>query len=466
MAGKIANRAPLLPTDSGSIQAMRLRTQISIILAILMAIAIIALTFQHIENTRQAVRDEVEGSNLIATQLLTQMSWLYARAGVPAMVELLKSVGHVRGNNVHLFDPEGKEVYTSPASHYKAGRSAPDWYARLVMPPLPRHEVPVAGGRLLIAADASRALLDGWDDLVTLVSGGAVVCLIIAASVFWLIRRSLKPLDQIVDGLRQLEQGAYDTRLPVFAGAEANLMSHAFNRMAQAVEENAAARQAASEAREHLAENRELTQMIQSHIEEERRQIAQELHDELGQSITAVKSLGLAITQRPDDQEQVGRTAKLIVASASHMYDAVHELIPRLRPFALDRFGLSDALQDLVADCRLRHPDFDVALEINPLPADLGDTLTTCTYRIVQESLNNAFRHSGGRQVGISVAGTDKELSVVVEDDGRGLPGDWTRPGHYGVRGMRERARALGGDFAIAASDAGGTRIEVRLPLG
>lgn len=444
---------------------MSLRTQISIILAVLMAVAIVALTFQQIENTRQAVRDEVEGSNLIATQLLTQMSWLYARAGVPAVVNLLQMVGHLRGNDVHLFDPDGKEVYASPPSPYKAGRNAPDWYARLVMPPLPRHEVPVAGGRLLIAANASRAVLDGWDDLVTLVSGGAVVCVLIAASVFWLTRRALKPLDQVVDGLRRLEQGAYDTRLPALVGAEANLMSHAFNRMAQAVEDNAAARQAASEAREHLAENRELTQMIQSHIEEERRQIARELHDELGQSITAVKSLGLAIAQRPDDREQVGRTAKLIVATAGHMYDAVHELIPRLRPFALDKFGLTDALQDLVADCGLRHPDIDVALEIGHLPPDLGDTLTTCAYRIVQEALTNALRHSGGRRIGISVASTDKELTVAIEDDGRGLPGDWTRPGHFGVRGMRERARALGGEFTIAAGAGGGTRVEVRLPL-
>ena len=445
---------------------MSLRTQIGTILATLMAVGIIALTFQQIENTRQAVRDEVEGSNLITTQLLTQMSWLYSRAGVPAVVSLLKMVGHLRGNDVHLFDPEGNEVYASPPSPYKAGREAPDWYARLVTPPLPRHEVPVAGGRLIIAADASRAVLDGWDDLVALISGGTVVCLLIAASVFWLTRRALKPLDQIVDGLRRLEQGAYDTRLPSLAGTEANLMSHAFNRMAQAVEDNAAARQAASEAREHLAENRELTQMIQCHIEEERRQIARELHDELGQSITAVKSLGLAIVQRPDDPVQVGRTAKLIVDTAGHMYDAVHELIPRLRPFALDTFGLTDALQDLVADCRLRHPDVNVALDINLLAADLGDTLTTCTYRIVQESLTNALRHSDGHHIGISVTGTDRQIGVVVEDDGRGLPGDWTRPGHHGVRGMRERARALGGDFTIAAGANGGTRVEVSLPLG
>jgi two-component system sensor histidine kinase UhpB len=444
---------------------MSLRTQIGTILATLMAVGIIALTFQQIENTRQAVRDEVEGSNLIATQLLTQMSWLYSRAGVPAVVNLLKMVGHLRGNDVHLFDPEGKEVFASPPSPYKAGRDAPDWYARLVTPPLPRHEVPVAGGRLIIAADASRAVVDGWDDLVALVSGGTAVCLLIAASVFWLIRRALKPLDQVVDGLRQLEQGAYDTRLPVLAGAEANLMSHAFNRMAQAVEDNAAARQAASEARQHLAENRELTQMIQSHIEEERRQIARELHDELGQSITAVKSLGLAIVQRPDDSVQVGRAAKLIVDTAGQMYDAVHELIPRLRPFALDTFGLTDALQDLVADCRLRHPDIDIAVKISPLPTDLGDALTTCAYRIAQESLTNALRHSGGRRIGIVVATTDKELAVTIDDDGQGLPGDWTRPGHHGVRGMRERARALGGEFTIVAGSNGGTRVEVRLPL-
>jgi two-component system sensor histidine kinase UhpB len=445
---------------------MSLRLQINLIIAVLMALSIGTLVYQQIGDTRRSVREEVEGSNLVAIQLLTRMSWIYERAGVPAVVSFLNEVGHVRANEVSLYDPGGKLVYTAPQATYKAGRNAPSWFNELVAPPAQRREIDVAGGKLVIAADASRAILDGWDDLVRLVSVGAVVCLVIGITVFWLTGRALKPLGRVMDGLRLMEQGAYDTRLPTLPGKEARLMSQAFNRMAQAVEDTTTAREAAAEARQRLQENRELTQMIQSHIEEERRIIARELHDELGQLITAVKSMGLAIVQRSGNcDEAVAQAARMIVDTAGRMYEAVHELIPRLRPFALDSFGLADALQDLAAEWPIRHPEVELVMSVGELPADLGDTLKTSAFRIVQESVNNALRHGKGRRIAVTVKHDGKDLAVRVADDGAGLAPDWNRPGHYGVRGMRERAVALGGSFEIRPGEGGGTQVLARLPL-
>ncbi len=333
-------------------------------------------------------------------------------------------------------------------------------------PPIHRREILVSGGKLVIEADASRAVLDGWDDLVKLISVGAIVCATLAATVFWLTGRALKPLRQVVDGLQRMERGAYDTRLPDLPGTEARLMSQAFNRMARAVEETTAAKEAASEARQSLQENRELTQMIQSHIEEERRIIARELHDELGQLITAVKSMAVSIVQSANqDNGNVIQAAQLIVDTTGRMYDAVHELIPRLRPFALDSFGLADALQDLAADWLQQHPEVKLVMKLGALPADLGDTLKTCAYRIVQESVTNALRHAGGSLIEVAVAAEARQLRVSIADNGAGLAADWNRPGHYGVRGMRERAVALGGSFDIRPGEAGGTQVAARLPL-
>jgi two-component system sensor histidine kinase UhpB len=205
-------------------------------------------------------------------------------------------------------------------------------------------------------------------------------------------------------------------------------MSTTFNRTAQAVADSLADRRAAAEARDRLRENRELTQMIQSHIEEERRTIARELHDELGQSITAIRSFGLIIQQqvKPGD-ERVAEAARLVVDTATHMYDAVHEMIPRLRPFALDSFGLADAVGDLVAAWRTRHTGVAILLQVtDPLP-ELGATQSISAYRIVQEALTNAIRHAGASQITVSLQADSAQLIVCVSDDGSGLPPDWER---------------------------------------
>jgi two-component system sensor histidine kinase UhpB len=445
---------------------MSLRAQINLIIGALMVVFVGILVYQEIGDTRRGVREEVEGSNLVATHLLTRMSLIYEQGGVRPMVAFLNNVGHVRANDVTLYDPTGQVVYKSPPPTYKAGLDAPAWFTRLVAPTLAPQEIRVAGGKLVIRADPSRAILDGWEELVRVVELGAVTCAVLLAVVFWLTGRALRPMGQLVAGLERMEQGAYDTRLPPLPGAEARLMSVAFNRMAQAVEETSAAKRAASEAQSSLQQNRELTQLIQSHLEEERRHIARELHDELGQSITAVKSLGLSIAQRSGScDESVGRAANLIVDTAARMYDAVHQMIPRLRPFALDDFGLADALQDLVAETRQQHPDVELTLDIAVLPAKLGDTLATSAYRIVQESVANALRHAAAGRIAILVGADASDLLVRVEDNGGGLPADWQRPGHFGLRGMRERATALGGSFDLGVGNNGGVCVSARLPL-
>jgi two-component system sensor histidine kinase UhpB len=232
------------------------------------------------------------------------------------------------------------------------------------------------------------------------------------------------------------------------------------------VADSVADRRAADEARDRLRENRELTQMIQSHIEEERRTIARELHDELGQSITAIRSFGLIIQQQvAPGNERVTEAARLVVHTAGQMYDAVHEMIPRLRPFALDSFGLGDAAGDLVAAWRTRQTGVAILLQVEePLP-QLGAEQSICAYRILQEALTNAIRHAAARQIMVSVSTGPEELIVRVVDDGCGLPPGWEQSGHYGVRGMRERAVASGGNLQLISEPGNGTQVVARLPL-
>jgi two-component system, NarL family, sensor histidine kinase UhpB len=442
-----------------------LRLQINFIIAVLMILFIGTLVYQQVGDTRSSVREEIEGSNRVAIQLLTAVSGAYEEAGVRGMVSFLHQLGRIRANDVSLYDPAGRLVYSSPASVYKPGREAPAWYTALVAPVVQPVQIGVGGGRLVIQANSSRAVLDGWDVLTRLLWIAAIALAVVNLAVFWFAGRILQPLQIVVKGLQRMEAGDYAARLPPLTSREGRLMSSTFNRAAQAVADSVADRRAADEARDRLRENRELTQMIQAHIEEERRTIARELHDELGQSITAIRSFGLIIQQAASDDERVSEPARLVVETAGRMYDAVHEMIPRLRSFALDSFGLGDAVADLVAAWRTRHTGVAVQLHVqDPLP-QLGAAQSICAYRILQEALTNAMRHAAAAQILVSLTTESGELMVSVNDDGVGLDPEWEQHGHYGVRGMRERAVASGGSLELISNEHKGTRVVARLPL-
>ncbi len=451
--------------NHGYHRGVSLRVQINLIIGVLMALFIGAMIWQQVDSTRASVREEIAGSNQVATHLLTRVSLAHEASGLDGMTGFLKQLGRVRANDVFLYDPSGTLVYTSPASTYKSGRDAPDWYARLVSPPAQKQEIDFSEGHLVVIANSSRAVLDGWDGLVRLLWIGGAALVVINALVFWLAGRALRPLQTVVEGLERMQRGDYDARLTALSSKEGRLMGEAFNRTAQALADSTAARQLADEAGRKLQENRELTQMIRTHVEEERRSIARELHDELGQSITAVKSIALSIARSTEGRDAgTADAARLIVETASGMYDAVHEMIPRLRPFSLDSFGLADALADLIGQHRRHHPQVGIRLQVAEALPPLDDAVSTCVYRIVQESLVNAFRHASPQQIEVSVVVAAGQLLAQVHDDGAGLAPGWECGGQYGVLGMRERAAALGGQFDLETAGRG-TRASLRLPL-
>jgi len=285
-------------------------------------------------------------------------------------------------------------------------------------------------------------------------------------AIYWLAGRAVKPFARVADALRAIGRGEYRTRLPVLPGKEGGSMSQAFNGMAQAIEDSIRARREAAEAAERLAQNRELTQLIQSHIEQERGAIARELHDEMGQALTAIKSLGQSIAHRASAPEDAtGQAARLIVETTDHLYEVVHGLIPRLRPLALDNFGLADALEDLVGDWRPRRPQIDFSLRVQSLPEHLDDAHATAVYRIVQEAVTNSIRHAGASRIAIQLQAEGQVLTVRISDNGRGLFNDGQAKGHYGVIGMRERTVALGGTLDLVAAEGGGLSVIARIPF-
>ncbi len=224
---------------------------------------------------------------------------------------------------------------------------------------------------------------------------------------------------------------------------------------------------------EELEQNRRLTQLIQSRLEEERRNIARELHDELGQCVTAIKSIGTAIAKRQDGTtEETRKNAGTIVSVASHIYDVVHSIIRQLRPSALDHLGLSEALREAVAAFQSRHAEVVAELNLAPDIDGSGESINITVYRIVQECLTNVIRHSRASRVIIAVSrdagtGAGDVLRVRVQDNGKGLEGaDASAGKRFGLMGMRERVQAFGGSLDISSGGPGqGVIVEAMIPV-
>lgn len=445
---------------------MSLRLQINLLIAVLIGIFVAVVFAFDVVSTRSSVREEIQASNVVAAQLMSNFNWSESADDRLALVNYLSHLGRVRATEISLRDADGGVVYRSPPSTYKAGRDAPAWYARLVAPEPIRQELHLPAGDLVIEANASRAVLDGWDDAVHLFQFAIVVVVVGNLLVFWLVGRTTRPFRLIARGLADMRAGAYDTRLPHFFTGEADAIAGAFNRMAQSIQDNLGARHEAIEANVRLEQSRELALTIQNRIEDERRLIARELHDETGQSVTAIRSLALALVQRLQHGDaQARESAQLIADTAARLYAAMHDLIPRLRPLALEHLGLGDALEEQVGEWRRQHAQVEFALRLDELPPDLGESYALAAFRIVQEAATNALRHGRPARIDIDARVVAGALKLRVRDDGCGLAPDWQKPGHFGVRGMRERARVLGGEVRVENDAGGGVRVEAELPL-
>ena len=280
---------------------------------------------------------------------------------------------------------------------------------------------------------------------------------------FYLVGLALAPFPVIAAGLARVEQGDLDFRLPALAGEEAHSIGAAFNRMAQAVQDKVQAERRAREAQTKLEEGRELAHLVEQRVEDERRLIAHELHDEFGQSVTAIRSLAMAIAAQSGNASAAD-AARLISAEAGRLYDAMHGLIPRLVPLSLDTLGLADTLENLVRDWQRRYPGVALTAR-HDLCADLGSSVTLTIYRVAQEGLINALRHAQAEHIEIDLHANSERIVLTVSDDGVGLAPDWSRPGRFGLRGLADRVEHLGGSFVVENQAVRGVRLTAQIPL-
>jgi len=567
---------------------MSLRFRLNFIITALIVLFTLVTGQIVVDDTRRSIREEIEAGTKVTLQLLTTVLYR-SELTQPAdgrdevLLGFLQHLGRVRANEIRLYDAAGNLAYSSPPSVYKVGRDAPDWFTRLMTPKIEEVELSTAQGRVVVVPDASRSILDAWDELSRLCWLAVGFLLAVNLAVFFLLGRSLRPVRTILSGLSHMEQGRFHARLPGFALPEFDSISRTFNRMASALEdsqaenrrlalvakqssdaiiihdlqgnisfwnpaaerlfgfpaeeivgqsayrltppelqneiaenlgaiqqgrlvENQETRRLTQDGRvvevalsaaplvdpstgevigeicamrditEHkraqraefeLEQNRLLTQLIQARLEEERRLIARELHDELGQSVTAIRTIGAAIGNRTKSSApDIHANAQTIVKVAGHLYDVVHSIIRQLRPSALDHLGLQDALEEWVEQWRERYPDIQVELHLAGDISDLGETVNIAVYRIVQECLTNVVRHAAATCAEIRIHRSGDRLEVSVQDNGKGL-GERTamEAARFGLMGMRERVQGLHGEFSIESSPGSGMCVRASIPI-
>ena len=219
-----------------------------------------------------------------------------------------------------------------------------------------------------------------------------------------------------------------------------------------------------------LEENRRLSQRSMQVQEEERRNLARELHDELGQSLNAIKVDAVTIRDRSENAAEVQRSAKAIIEVSGQVYDAVRSLLQRLRPVALDELGLRSAVEYGVEQWQRRHTavhcNFSTQGDLDGLSEEINITL----YRLAQECLTNVAKHAQATSLAISLvraAGGEHnggEVRFSFEDNGRGFDPGLRRQG-LGLVGLRERVEALDGNFDLQSAPGHGARIRASIPV-
>ncbi len=225
-------------------------------------------------------------------------------------------------------------------------------------------------------------------------------------------------------------------------------------------------------ARNQLRETRLLTKHMDEVQEAERRHLARELHDELGQCLTAIKTDAVLIRNRTQDNEpRIHGSAQAIIDTASHIYDVVHNMITRLRPSPLDDLGLVPTLEQSIASWREREADINFVLQISGKLDNLNEAMNMTVFRVVQEAITNAVRHAQASQIKVQIhaeQGTDKDaLTIEISDNGKGMVvKDFHSDVDFGLLGMRERVQSMGGEFKLLSEPGDGVAIKIKIPLG
>lgn len=443
---------------------MSLRFRLNLLVTMLSLAFMLAVGWVLVNDTRVSIRERVEAATRVTVQLLDTVivsSAMNPSFGPTHIVlqDFLRSLGYVRSSHIELYDHAGNPLYISPESTFKSDVVPPEWFVKLVQPEKEMVQRRIRYGTLIVTSSPGGSVREAWSGFRQLILIGAGFFVTLNLMVYALLSYSLRPVRHILSAIKRVEQGDLSVKLPDFKLPEFDKIGHSLNRMVVSLD-----------AERQLEENRQLTQLIQKHIEDERRSLARELHDELGQYVTAIKTFAVAIANKTKERApDVEASAQTIVAAANHIYDGMHNIIRQLRPGSLDNLGLSETLRDLINSYQQQNPELKIELNLSGELNKLGENININVFRIVQESINNVIKHADAKHIDVNLhANAHGDLELTIRDDGKGMEiAHVDQTNHFGLLGMRERVQGLHGQFNVVSSlakKAGGTTISIVIP--
>jgi two-component system sensor histidine kinase UhpB len=347
--------------------------------------------------------------------------------------------------------------------------AVPEWFAGLVTTELQPRRIDVnADGKriatVLIEGEPIYEIAEVWDDLSTLAVLWFGANALMMAVLYVVLGHILNPLLSLASGMRQLEDGRFELRLAPSKVREIGAITDRFNKLAAAL---GATRK----------ENDKLYRDLVLVQEEERRLIANELHDEAGPCLFGITANASSIGKQCEhmaagQSQQVANRIAEILSITERLKNMNRSLLKRLRPVALGRISLTELITELMGEFERRHTGTRFLCTTQGLAKSYGEQVDLTLYRAIQEGVTNALRHAQATEIVVGVAqdapggdsdGTPAKIVLSLADNGKGVTPS-TQTG-FGLRTMRERVRAQGGTFSLTPNVPVGTVINITIPV-
>ncbi|HEY0567955.1 MAG TPA: histidine kinase, partial [Xanthobacteraceae bacterium] len=332
----------------------------------------------------------------------------------------------------------------------------PGWFVHLLTVPEIGASFPVMiggshAGDIVFAPDLSADIFEKWIGFLAITVSGVGLILLTGVIAYFTAGAALRPLQDLGQGLTRMREGKYDELIPASGPPEIRKSCEEANELARTLGELS-------------HDNRNLLRKVVSLQDDERRDLARELHDELGPLLFGIRANAVALLETtPPGEERLGASAEGVLQSVEALQQANRRILDRLRPLYIQELGLERSVETLLRNARAQAPEMSLTSSIDPRLADVDGILSQTVYRVIQEGVTNVLRHARASSMNVEAAIAGDQLVIEISDDGIGFSAD--RVFGRGLTGMHERVRALSGSFHFLR-EGDRTYVRCRLPAG